>query len=80
MENNKNAKQNFVKLFEEDNCRYYEGEMCNGLKEGYGTQFLENGDKYEGQWIQDMKHGFGVLTFASGEVYTGHFSQGKEHG
>ena len=47
----KDGEQNFVKLFEEDTCRYYEGEMRDGLKEGYGIQLLENGDKYEGQWI-----------------------------
>jgi hypothetical protein len=47
----KDGEQNFVKLFEEDTCRYYEGEMRDGQKEGYGTQLLENGDKYEGQWL-----------------------------
>lgn len=63
----------FVKFFEEEECRYYEGQIKNGLKEGYGTQLLENGDKYEGEWMQDMRHGFGVLTFSNGEIYTGHF-------
>lgn len=52
----------FVKRFEDDTSRYYEGEMHNDMKEGYGTQVLENGDKYEGQWRRDLKHGFGVLT------------------
>jgi len=74
------ASPNFVKRFEEDTSRYYEGEVRDGLKEGYGTLILENGDKYEGQWKQDMKDGFGVLTFSTGDIYTGHFSQGKEHG
>jgi len=32
----KDGEINFVKLFEEDTCRYYEGEMRDGLKEGYG--------------------------------------------
>jgi len=45
------GERNYVKFFEEDECRYYEGEMRSGLKEGYGIQLLENGDKYEGQWI-----------------------------
>jgi len=39
---------NFVKRFEDDTSRYYEGEIKDGLKEGYGTLILENGDKYEG--------------------------------
>lgn len=39
---------NFVKRFEEDTSRYYEGEVKNGLKDGYGTLIFENGDKYEG--------------------------------
>jgi hypothetical protein len=39
---------NFVKRFEDDTSRYYEGEIRDGLKEGYGTLILENGDKYEG--------------------------------
>ena len=74
------ASPNFVKRFEEDTSRYYEGEVRDGVKEGYGTLILENGDKYEGQWKQDMKEGFGVLTFSTGDVYTGHFAAGKEHG
>jgi dTDP-4-amino-4,6-dideoxygalactose transaminase len=28
---------NSVKIFEEDTSRYYEGEMQDGMKEGYGT-------------------------------------------
>jgi len=67
-------------MFEDDTSRYYEGEMHNGLKEGYGTQVLENGDKYEGQWKKNLKNGFGVLTLQTGDVYTGHFTNGKEHG
>jgi hypothetical protein len=31
------ASPNFVKMFEEDTSRYYEGEMKDGMKEGYGT-------------------------------------------
>jgi hypothetical protein len=27
----------FVRMFEDDTSRYYEGEMHNGMKEGYGT-------------------------------------------
>jgi len=60
-------------MFEEDSSRYYEGEILNGKKNGYGTQVMENGDKYEGQWSKDLKHGFGVLTLQTGDVYTGHF-------
>jgi hypothetical protein len=37
-------------MFEEDTSRYYEGQLIDGLKQGYGTLIHENGDRYEGQW------------------------------
>lgn len=46
---------NFVKMFEEDTSRYYEGILKDGLKQGYGSIVLENGDKYEGQWVRGMR-------------------------
>jgi hypothetical protein len=37
MEGQAKASPNFVKVFEEDTIMYYEGEIKDGMKEGYGT-------------------------------------------
>ena len=64
--------QNYKKIFEEDGC-FFEGELVDGIKNGYGCEIRFNGEKYEGQWTNNMREGFGKLTFSNGAVYTGMF-------
>lgn len=39
----------------------YNGNFLNGLKNGFGTIYYENGDLYEGNWLNDKRHGSGIL-------------------
>ena len=43
---------NYEKNFEQGG-RFYEGQLVEGVKNGYGCQVKENGEKYEGQWVND---------------------------
>ena len=38
----------------------YIGEVVNGLAEGKGTWYGNNGDRYEGEWRNDKKEGKGI--------------------
>jgi len=49
----------------------YEGEFNEGLKQGQGTYFWENGDKYEGHFAADRPDGKGRYAFANGDTYEG---------
>ena len=70
---------NYEKHFEQGGL-FYEGQLIDGVKSGYGCQVKENGEKYEGQWVDGRKEGFGKLTFSNGEVYTGMFLNDKPNG
>lgn len=39
----------------------YSGEWFEGVKEGSGEFFFENGYKYVGDWVDDVPHGLGQL-------------------
>ena len=38
----------------------YIGEVVNGLAEGKGTWYDDNGDRYEGEWRNDKQEGKGI--------------------
>eukprot|EP01015_Nassula_variabilis_P029214 TRINITY_DN6237_c0_g1_i5.p1 TRINITY_DN6237_c0_g1~~TRINITY_DN6237_c0_g1_i5.p1 ORF type:complete len:221 (-),score=45.43 TRINITY_DN6237_c0_g1_i5:38-700(-) len=46
----------------------YEGEFVNGMKHGFGTLYLTNGEKFKGQFQFDKANGIG--TFYSCLLYT----------
>lgn len=56
---NKNEKEKVSNsaLLEYSNGERYIGEVANGMREGYGTYYYQNGEKYEGQWIKNTKNG-----------------------
>ncbi len=58
----------------------YEGELSNGLKNGYGELKGTDGSLYKGGWMGDLMHGRGVYTSTDGSMYTGDFMYGYQHG
>ncbi|XP_069554738.1 alsin isoform X1 [Brachyistius frenatus] len=65
--------------------RMYNGNLKNGLEDGYGECVLPNKalnkpDSYYGQWKEGKINGFGKYKYASGEVYEGCFCDGQRHG
>ena len=35
----------------------YEGEWCNGVRDGYGVQVWPDSSRYEGEWKEDKANG-----------------------
>ena len=46
----------------------YEGDWKNGIKEGKGIYYWENGDRFEGNWINDNKDGKGIMFYKNGKI------------
>ena len=49
----------------------YEGEFCNGKREGKGTYYFINGNKYEGDFKDGKKEGKGIMYYKNGNKYEG---------
>ena len=58
----------------------YIGQINNGLKEGKGIYYFNNGDRYEGEWKKDIKEGKGIYFYKSGNRYEGDYKNNKKEG
>lgn len=58
----------------------YEGEWCDGLRHGYGTETCTSGESYVGEWREGKYNGRGELKGSDGSEYKGEFVRGKFHG
>ncbi|GEM_PF-3764532 len=62
------------------NGDFYEGELNNGLRNGYGELKSSDGSFYKGGWMGDLMHGRGVYISNDGSSYNGDFMYGYPHG
>lgn len=58
----------------------YEGLVKDGLPNGKGTAYYDNGDIYVGDWQQGNHHGYGSYTWADGRKYEGEWKNGVQSG
>ena len=58
----------------------YEGEIKNGIREGFGTYYYHNGDKYEGMWLKGKKNGTGTLYYKEGNLFVGQWKNSEKEG
>ncbi len=63
-----------------DGRRFYEGEIKNGMAEGYGMMTYPSGDRYSGEFLANRRHGDGVLLYANGNRYVGQFADDEING
>ena len=70
----------FVTLFYSDNKSNYEGQVENGIPNGYGRARRPDGVKFVGEFKNGKRHGFGVLTTSDGGKYIGEFRELRVHG
>ena len=62
------------------NGDYYEGEIFNEKREGFGLFLYKNGTKYEGMFKANKQTGYGKLFQLDGEVYIGEWRDGRING
>lgn len=62
------------------NGDYYEGEIVEKIRHGYGVHHYKNGDRYDGMWYNNMKHGTGILFYKNGDFYDGWWQNDNKEG
>jgi hypothetical protein len=62
-----------------DNSRY-EGQLVDGLLNGYGKISAADGSHYEGEFSEGLYSGEGKLVFKNGNSYQGQFAKGMPNG
>ena len=73
--NNINNQQELIGV----NGRYV-GQVVNGLPEGKGIRYWNNGDRYEGDYRNGKKEGKGIYYFNDGARYEGDFRNDNKEG
>ena len=58
----------------------YVGQVVNGLREGKGTVYFNDGDRYEGDFKNDKAEGKGIEYYNNGDIYEGDFRNEKREG
>jgi hypothetical protein len=51
----------------------YEGEVRDGVFEGWGVYYFADGARYEGEFRNDFMNGAGTMFYRNGDVYIGEF-------
>jgi serine protease Do len=82
---NLNVKLSLADVYEQKHMIYYsdaiyEGEIDNGVPEGYGTLTYSNGDKYVGEFVEGYFHGVGTYEWSVGDTYIGSWIKGNRTG
>jgi len=60
--------------------RVWEGTFIDGLQEGAGTFYFENGGFYTGHFVKDNFEGVGCMKYADGNSFDGEWKNDKKHG
>ena len=55
----------------------YEGEIQDGVPNGFGKLIHPEGDFYEGEFENGEYHGFGIYTDSDGETIEGNWIEGE---
>ena len=58
----------------------YIGNVHNGLREGKGVMYYNNGNRYEGDFKNDNREGKGIYYYHNGDLYEGDFRNDKKEG
>ncbi|XP_045580233.1 radial spoke head 10 homolog B isoform X4 [Salmo salar] len=67
--------------YNQEATSWYEGELVNNNREGWGVRCYPSGNLYEGQWRNNMRHGEGRMRWLQlGQQYSGIWENGVQHG
>ena len=78
-QNFKELKNNNEQVIKYDNGKYI-GQVVNGLREGKGIYYFNNGDRYEGDFKNDNKEGKGIYYWNNGDRYEGDWKNDNKEG
>ena len=70
----------FYDLIRIDNSRSYVGEWRNGMKDGFGKIYWNDGSIYIGAFVMDKVNGFGKLIHTDGDIYYGFWKDDRASG
>ena len=56
----------------------YEGFMVDGVFEGHGSMWWQDGSRYTGNFVNNTKSGDGAMFYANGDIYTGQWSNERK--
>ena len=75
------ANRSFRQLFNEQGNLCYEGEVIDGKRDGYGTEYDYEGDIiYIGEWKDNLRNGHGTERCGGRTVFNGEYKNGARHG
>ena len=77
--NNINNQQELKGIKNGYNWRYV-GQVVNGLREGKGIEYYNNGDRYEGDYRNDNEEGKGIYYYHNGDREMGDYYNDKPIG
>ena len=71
-----------IKLYKEikSDIGLYFGQVVDGLAEGKGTYYYNNGDRFEGKWKKNKREGRGIFYYNNGDRYEGDFKNDIREG
>ena len=78
--NNKEIKYNFNNQNKTIKRIKYIGQVLNGVPEGKGIMYWNNGDRYEGDWKNDEANGKGIYYYSNGDREMRDYTNGKQIG
>ena len=55
----------------------YEGDLRQGLRDGFGLQTWPDGSSFAGEWKEGLQHGEGVLQEGTGAPKRGYWAAGR---
>ena len=59
----------YLNIYNFDEIKIFEGEFLNGLKNGKGKEYYNNGKLlYEGEYKNDLRHGKGKEYYLNGKI------------
>lgn len=73
-------KGEYGKLFDKAGNIIYEGEYKNGIKNGKGVYYYEDGKKYDGEFVDDKREGKGTFCWEDGTKWEGNFKNDEMDG
>ena len=75
-ENNKEQKISY----DNGDRQTYIGKILNGVPNGKGTMYWNDGTRYEGEWKNNKMNGKGIYYYSNGDRYDGDFINGNAEG